>query len=271
MLPFLQFPFLPPFVCKIENFRRIELTRVRLEEKQHFQDEIERKKGEYERKLIEAQSRSSEIVTEERERMTIREREMDRQYLLLKQKMLDEHNTVVIREKNLRNEIELSSKQLELERDQLKERVTEVQTQLEKLSEFKEKYTQKMEESMSQYKIDLNKQYASLMSNVEIEKTKIQGERLVLEEKSSTLQRLIENAGKSDREAARLREELNAALIKVDEVTRTRDSLAAQTNELQLQVLTQKGSTTLEFEITSLKRFHSVSNSAKLTEIQLDN
>jgi hypothetical protein len=201
------------------------------------------------------QSKSVEMVTEERERMANREREMDRQNLLLKQQMLDEHNNAVIKEKQLRNESELSARQVALERDQLKTRVSEVLNQLEKLSAFKEKYTQKMEESMAQYKIDLNKEHSNMISTVQVEKAKLEGEKMLLDERKTTLEKMIASASKLEQEVERLRNELSDTVGRLGEAVRTRDTLLTQVNELQLQVLTQKGSSTLEFEISSLKRF----------------
>jgi hypothetical protein len=201
------------------------------------------------------QSKSVEMVTEERERMANREREMDRQNLLLKQQMLDEHNNAVIKEKQLRNESELSARQVALERDQLKTRVSEVLNQLEKLSAFKEKYTQKMEESMAQYKIDLNKEHSNMISTVQVEKAKLEGEKMLLDERKTTLEKMIASASKLEQEVERLRNELSDTVGRLGEAVRTRDTLLTQVNELQLQVLTQKGSSILEFEISSLKRF----------------
>lgn len=226
-----------------------------MEEKNLFQTELQRQKIDFEQKIISAQSKSVEQITEERERMAVKEREMDRQNLLLKQQMLDEHNNIVIKEKQLRNESDLSARQIAMERDQLRKRVQEVQDQLEKMTEFKEKYTQKMEESMSQYKIDLNKEYSTLFSTVEVEKTKIAGERMLLDEKRSSLDKMLANAGKVEQEVERLRVEVSDTVGRLGEAVRTRDTLLTQVNELQLQVLTQKGSSTLEFEISSLKRY----------------
>ena len=240
---------------QIESFKRIELAKAKLEEKNLFQTELQRQKIDFEQKIMAAQSKSVEQITEERERMAVKEREMDRQNLLLKQQMLDEHNNIVIKEKQLRNESDLSARQIAMERDQLRKRVQEVQDQLEKMTEFKEKYTQKMEESMSQYKIDLNKEYSTLFSTVEVEKTKIAGERMLLDEKRSSLDKMLANAGKVEQEVERLRVEVSDTVGRLGEAVRTRDTLLTQVNELQLQVLTQKGSSTLEFEISSLKRY----------------
>ncbi len=233
------------------------MARVKLEEKASFQGELQRQKIEYENKLVAVQARNAELVQEERNRLAERERAMDKQYLSLKQDMLDGHNNVIIKEKQMRNDTELSAKEIAMERDQLKRRVDEVQEQMIKLSEFKERYTQKMEESMSQYKIDLTKEYSSLLSTVEIERAKLQGDRLVLNEKEILVERLLIGARKTEEEAAVVKIDLQELQSKLDEMTRSRDKALSQMNDLQLQALTSKGSASLEFEISSLKRYSS--------------
>jgi hypothetical protein len=241
----------------LAQFKRVEVARVKLEEKASFQGELQRQKIEYENKLVAVQARNAELVQEERNRLAERERAMDKQYLSLKQDMLDGHNNVIIKEKQMRNDTELSAKEIAMERDQLKRRVDEVQEQMIKLSEFKERYTQKMEESMSQYKIDLTKEYSSLLSTVEIERAKLQGDRLVLNEKEILVERLLIGARKTEEEAAVVKIDLQELQSKLDEMTRSRDKALSQMNDLQLQALTSKGSASLEFEISSLKRYSS--------------
>ncbi len=225
-----------------------------MEEKNHYLLENQRLKSEYEHKILAATAKSTELIQEERMRIMEREKEMDKQYILLKQQLLDEHNNSIIKEKQLRNETELAAKQIALERDLLKRRVDEAQEQLDKLSEFKEKYTQKMEESMAQYKIDLNKEFASMLNSVEVEKTKLLGDRQILQEKEHAVEKGLAGIRKIEEEALKYKVELTDAHSRIDDLTRGRDSLLAQVNDLQLQLLTHKGSSSLEFEITSLKK-----------------
>lgn len=241
-------------MIQIESFKRVELAKIKVEERSQFHSQLSTQKLEFEQQLLLARSKTVETIQEDRARLHEREKEMDRQNLLLKQQMLDEHNNVVIKERQLRNEVELSARHVSLERDQLQRRVTEVQDQLEKLGDFKERYTQRMEESMAQYKIDLNKEYSSLLSSVEIEKTKIHGDKMILQEKESTVERMLSGLKRTEADADRYKQELGESHSRIDDLTRGRDSLLGQINELQLQTLTQKGSTSLEFEISSLKK-----------------
>lgn len=100
---------------------------------------------------------------------------MEKQNLQLQKQILDDSNKAVMNEAKLRNDAELQVKQISLERDQLNRRVEEVQEQLKSLSEFKDKYIKQMEEEMAEYKIQMNKDYSSMLSKVEIEKAKVEG------------------------------------------------------------------------------------------------
>lgn len=235
------------------------MAKLKLDEKTLLHGQLQSQKLEYEARLFAAEAKSTELIQEERARLVQREKEMDRQNLLLKQQLLDEHNNIVIKERQMRNEIELDAKQISMERDQLKNRVHEVQQQLDKLSEFKERYTQRMEESMSQYKIDLNKEYSNMLSAVQIEKTKLHGDRMILQEKEAAAEKLLAGLSRNEQDATRYRKELNDALSKIDELSRGRESLLGQINELQLQVLT-KGAPALEYEISSLKKYKIINN-----------
>lgn len=64
--------------------------------------------------------------------------------------MLDDNNRAIFKERESKNQTELALKQLEIERDQLQRRVQDVQTQFTSLSDFKQKYTQQIEQGMAQ-------------------------------------------------------------------------------------------------------------------------
>jgi DNA-binding protein H-NS len=102
-------------------------------------------------------------------------KELEKNNIELKQKLLEESSLKILKETEMRNESELMAKRVSLERDLLENQVSQLQKQLQSLDEFKEKYAQKMEESMSKYKIDLNREHFEKISSVEIEKTKLAG------------------------------------------------------------------------------------------------
>jgi hypothetical protein len=77
-------------------------------------------------------------------------------------------------ETHLRNEAELNAKALAMEKESLQRRYDDSQLQIIELQSFKERYTSKMQDAMSQYKIDLNREHASILSNAEVERAKVE-------------------------------------------------------------------------------------------------
>ena len=171
----------------------------------------------------------------------------------MRQKILDEGNRLALKESSLRNEIELKSKELLMERDLLARRYKDAEKKIDELSEFKEKYSRQMQEGMAQYKIDLNREHASLLASVEVEKTKLEGERAMLNERAAVTEQMLNNVKHSQRDIETTRENLREAQTLLSEATKERDSLQIHVKELQLQLLTHKGSTALEFELSSMK------------------
>ncbi|KAJ3000546.1 oxidative DNA demethylase [Globomyces sp. JEL0801] len=135
---------------QISNFKQFELAKLKLEERKSYQIEMDRQKMEFERKLVEQEAKHVEQMQKEQQRLSFREKEFDRQNTLLRQQLLDENNRVVLKESKLKNEAELNSKQYEMERDQLRRRIQEAQEQLKEVGDFKERYSQKMEEAIAQ-------------------------------------------------------------------------------------------------------------------------
>jgi hypothetical protein len=68
----------------------------------------------------------------------------------MRQKILEDGNRLALKEASMRNQIELESKQIELERDLLARKYKEAEAKVEELSLFKEKYSRQMQETMAQ-------------------------------------------------------------------------------------------------------------------------
>ncbi|KAL2914798.1 hypothetical protein HK105_205729 [Polyrhizophydium stewartii] len=239
---------------QMARFKEIELAQARIEERKIFQAELARHKADNEQRLIEMQQRHIAQQEQESKRLQEKEKEIERQNLELRQRLLDENNRAVLKEVQMRNEAELQAKQLSLERDLLQRRFEEVQAQVADLQSFKERYTQKMEESAAQYKINLNKEYSAMLSNVEIERAKIDAERMLLKEKNAAVERMHAIAIAAEEERETLKRDLKETRAQLELVSREKDDAVFQSKELQLQILTHQGSTALEFEISSLKK-----------------
>jgi DNA repair exonuclease SbcCD ATPase subunit len=228
---------------QIETFKTIELTRLKIQAKKETQIQLDRQQSLFEEKLLSFESQHISNLEQERKRMLDREREMDRNNLFLKQSLLDENNKLMFKEKELRNESDLIAKQFELERDLLKNQVQQYQNQVHSLNEFKERYAQKMEESIASYKINLNKEHFQSKSDLEVEKTKLLGER-------TNLEAMMLKVRKSEN----YKSEAKDLEQKLDQMTKDRDEQMIKFKDIQLKLLTQQNQSSFEFELTSLKR-----------------
>jgi hypothetical protein len=257
---------------QVASYKQVELARMKLEEKKQYQVELSRQQRLFEEKILEEEAKHLNAIETERHSLKEREREMERNYLKLKQEMLDENHNSIFKEKQLRHETELLARQLEMERNQLQKRMEDVQKQVDSLSQFKEKYTQKMEESMAQYKIDLNKEYSSMLSSVEIEKTKLDADRMMLNERQAAVEKMLAKIHETEAESARYRLEVQDLNQRLEEVNKQKEEISLQSKEYQLQLLTQKGSANLEFEISSLKRqLAAAEKSAEQRQVEYEN
>jgi myosin heavy subunit len=257
---------------QIASYKQVELARMKLEEKKQYQVELTRQQRMFEERLLEEEAKHLNSIETERSSLKERERELERNYLKLKQEMLDESHNSLFKEKQLRHETELLARQMEMERNQLQNRMQDVQKQVDSLSQFKEKYAQKMEESMAQYKIDLNKEYSSMLSSVEIEKTKLDAERMMLNERQAAVEKMLAKIHETEAESARYRLEVQDLQQRLEELNKQKEEISLQSKEYQLQLLTQKGSANLEFEISSLKRqLAAAEKSAEQRQVEYEN
>lgn len=239
---------------QLERFKDIELAQMRLDERKQYNSDLAKHKAEFEAKLIDAQNTFVSFQEREQSRLSEKEKLLEQQNLELRQKLLDENNRLVMKEIQLRNDAELHSKELKLERDLLQKRFEEVQSQVTELQSFKERYTQKTEEAMAQFKIDLNKEYSGMLSAVEIEKSKLEAERMVLKEKSIAVEKMHASIRQIDQERDALQTSLKEVTLRLEETTHLKEDAQLKVKELELEVLTQRGSSAVEFEISSLKK-----------------
>jgi hypothetical protein len=171
----------------------------------------------------------------------------------MRQKLLDESNRMSLKEATLRNNVELESKEIVMERDILSRKYKEAEDRIRQLTEFKEKYALQMQESMAQYKIDLNREHASLISSVEVEKTKLLGERALLSERASVTEQMMNNVKHAQMDIDNTRNSLRETQIQLKSAIKEKEDAQLHVKELQLKLLSNAGSAALEFELQSLK------------------
>ena len=159
---------------QLNSFKEIEISRVRLEERKKYTAELDNQKQYYEKRLLELETFHQQVLEDERQRINEKESELEKHNLELKQRIINESNQALLAERKARADIELQAKELEFERDQLSRKYASLQSQSDEINEFKERYILKMEEAIARSKMDLNKEYATMMAGVESEKAQLE-------------------------------------------------------------------------------------------------
>ena len=159
---------------QLNSFKEIEISRVRLEERKKYTAELDNQKQYYEKRLLELETFHQQVLEDERQRINEKESELEKHNIELKQRIINESNQALLAERKARADIELQAKELEFERDQLSRKYASLQSQSDEINEFKERYILKMEEAIARSKMDLNKEYATMMAGVESEKAQLE-------------------------------------------------------------------------------------------------
>ncbi|KAJ3194218.1 hypothetical protein HK101_003241 [Irineochytrium annulatum] len=235
-------------------FKEVELAHMKMEERQNYIAELAHVRGDYETKMLEQRERLAQSQELQAQKLVEREKELERSNLELRQRLLEESNRSIMMEKNLRSEAELGVKTLEMERDSLKRRLDEARHEVSELNAFKDRYTMKMQEAMAQYKIDLNVEHANILQHAELEKARVETDRVVLQERAKAVEHMMEQVKASQNEFEEMKLALAQTKAALEAAVHARDEAIHESKGLRLQVASQKSSSTVEFEIQSLKR-----------------
>ncbi|TPX36733.1 hypothetical protein SmJEL517_g01163 [Synchytrium microbalum] len=239
---------------QLRRFKETEIVHVRVEERRRYQEDLNQHRSEFEKIDMERRAKTLEWEQQERARLEEREKEFERQNMDLRQRLLAESNRVVLAEAAHRNEAQLLARELQTEKDALQRRHEEALTQIVELQKFKDRYAEKMQDAIAQHKIDLNREHATILSNVEVEKTKLEAERALLSERARQVEQAAQQVSNVQSEVEELQASLRAARTRLAEERKERENAGVLLRELQMQVQNQKSSTALEYEIQSLKR-----------------
>ncbi|TPX45249.1 hypothetical protein SeMB42_g02048 [Synchytrium endobioticum] len=239
---------------QLKRFKETEMVHMRVQERKRYQEDLAQARAEFERIDLERRSKTLEWEQQERHRLEEREKELERQNMDLRQRLLSESNRVVLAEAAHRNEAELSARELRNEKEALQRRHEEALAQISELQKFKDRYAEKMQDAIAQHKIDLNREHANVLSSVEIEKTKLEAERALLAERARQVDSAAQQVAAAQAEVEGVQNALRQAREKLAEERKERDNANAMLKELQIQIQNQKSSTALEYEIQSLKR-----------------
>ncbi|KNC99174.1 uncharacterized protein SPPG_05428 [Spizellomyces punctatus DAOM BR117] len=141
-----------------------------------------------------------------------------------------------MKEATLRTEAELMAKEVKLERDAVQRRYDEALAQLSQLQNLKEKYSEKLQESMAQYKIDTNREYSNLVSSVEIEKAKLEAERAMLREKTSAVEKMSAQVQRAQQDMDDIQDQLKEARAQALRWRQEKEEAEHTVKDLSLQV-----------------------------------
>ncbi|KAJ3010412.1 UNVERIFIED_CONTAM: oxidative DNA demethylase, partial [Siphonaria sp. JEL0065] len=238
---------------QLSQFKTIELTQMRIEERAKYQTELTHLKNEYELRLLSERSKITDAEENQRRWIEQREKELEKSNLELRQKLLEESHRAVMIESQVRAEAEILVKKLGMENSVLKGRLEEAQGVIGELEGFKERYVTQTQEALADFKIGLNKEHAGLIASVQVEKAKIDSEKAILAERTKTLERRQQELQDSQTEFDTIREQLKTLKSMLRDTQQERDEALFLTRDLKLQVDSQSSHTALEFEIHSLK------------------
>lgn len=242
------------FKEKLDQFKSIELNRVQFEFDKKYQFTIDRMNSEHEMEL---------------DLLKIQyEHDLESQIYLLKQRVvIVEKENTQIRKHSIQTSTEKlyqeSNERLNYE-EELKTLLSEKQHLLNKNKEYEEmiydlklqgdKSGIKMLEELSTYKIQFQNEFSSQYTAFEIEKAKLQVELKRLDEYKRELfdQKFVIDAQSKDLDSIRsLNRELES---KNDALTRENRNVIDENRDLLLKREIQPGTSSVEFEIMSLKK-----------------
>ncbi|KAI8622008.1 hypothetical protein BC830DRAFT_1224164 [Chytriomyces sp. MP71] len=238
---------------QLARFKEMELAKMRIEERARYSNEVAHLRGEYELKLVEQRERIMESEEGQRKWVEDREKELEKANVELRQRILEGSNRSILLESQLRSEAQISVKALTLENANLKQKIADTKTQMEELEAFKERYATKTQEAMAQYKIDLNREHAELLSNIQVEKARIESEKAVLIERSRIAERMLQQVEESKAEMDDLRNQVKTLRNLLQAANHEKEEAIFAARDLKLQVDSQSSATAVEFEIHSLK------------------
>lgn len=94
------------------------------------------------------------------------------------------------------------------------------------------------------------------------------GDRMLLNEKESTIQKMLLKVEKTEEKSLSLEASLEDAMKLIETLKKERDEAIFKTKDLQLRITTNESATNLEFEISSLKQYSCFFNLRQLLEAE---
>ncbi|KAJ3226338.1 oxidative DNA demethylase [Clydaea vesicula] len=251
---------------QFSKFKEIELANLRVEERNKYKIDLQKLSYEKEKVILDCNEKLIKKEDELKKKLEAREKEIEKQNFELRQSLVEESKRSLLLEMAGKAEAEFCAKELKMEKSNLERKYDEAVKQIQDLNKLKDKYAQQMHEEITKYKIELNLQHAKLLSSIEIDRNKIENEKILISERQKMAEQLLNQARSSIEEVEVLRNENRR--IKSDYVSLEKDYEVSKDTirDLELKVNIQYSSTGLEFELQSLKKqlFNSQDENQKL-------
>ncbi|KAJ3330547.1 oxidative DNA demethylase [Blyttiomyces sp. JEL0837] len=238
---------------QITRYKELELARMRAEERQTYTAELHHLKSDHEARLLTERKLRTDLEESYQRKLEEREIEHEKANAILRQRLMEESSRAVLGSTQLRGEAEIQVRTLMLEKETCERRLEEAQTIVKELQGFKDRYTVKMQEAIAQYKIDLNREHANVLSNAEVEKAKVETERAILQERQRAVDQMMEQVRSSQTEMEDLKHQNKKLKEQLDITQKEKEEALFLLKDLKFQTTSQNSAATLEFEIHSLK------------------
>ncbi|KAJ3347948.1 oxidative DNA demethylase [Entophlyctis luteolus] len=166
---------------------------------------------------------------------------------------LDDANLRAAADARARADAAAAAHVLAEENSRLKADADALRDRIQVLEDFKREYATKTQEALAEYKIGLNKQHHEMLAAVEVERARIDSEKMVLAERTKIAERMLEEIRQNQSETDSLREQLKSTKLMLANAIKEKDDSLFNIKELKLQLDSQSSNAVLEFEIQSLK------------------
>ncbi|KAJ3397211.1 hypothetical protein HDU92_000091 [Lobulomyces angularis] len=251
---------------QFSKFKEIELANLRVEERNKYKIDLQKLSYEKEKVILDCNEKLIKKEDELKKKLEAREKEIEKQNFELRQSLVEESKRSLLLEMAGKAEAEFCAKELKMEKSNLERKYDEAVKQIQDLNKLKDKYAQQMHEEITKYKIEINLQHAKLLSSIEIDRNKIENEKILISERQKMAEQLLNQVRSSIEEVEVLRNENKR--IKSDYISLEKDYEVSKDTirDLELKVNIQYSSTGLEFELQSLKKqlFNSQDENQKL-------
>jgi hypothetical protein len=176
----------------MEHFRSDEIFRLRQEEKSQYDDLLAQMRREFEAKEEARKVKQQSELDSHLEQLRKKESELTREYSDQRQKVLEEYEIARLKSEAINKQAELNDKSLALKFDEAERKMDEATIKVMELDDWKAEYCQKLKDEKMRYEMDFDKQHTEILSSLNLEKSRLETERAVLEERSKHISYLSE-------------------------------------------------------------------------------